>query len=64
MAPGVLQAPVHVYRATPPGMPPKLITEYGADMKATAAPVLVLFYGPHYDSLIDEGSRGQLRSDL
>eukprot|EP00892_Ulva_mutabilis_P000982 jgi/Ulvmu1/10885/UM007_0061.1 len=63
-APGVLRAPVHVYQASLPGRPPKLVTEYGSDEHAKAAPVLVLFYGQHYDALLDEASRASPRSEL
>lgn len=64
VAPEVLKAPVHVYQANAGIGPLRLITEYGAETQTDQAPVLVLFYGQHYDALLDEGNRAPLRSDL
>jgi hypothetical protein len=50
VAPHVLKAPVHVYT---PGRPFKRLTAYGDTYGESAPPVCVLFYGQHYDALVD-----------
>lgn len=74
MAPSVLGAPVQVFRAPSAGSATlQLVAEYpGLDADAgpkgpegqRKTPIPVLFYGQHYDALLDEGARPPLRSDL
>ena len=50
MAPAAVHAPVYVYQ--PAGARgPQLLSKYGEDR--SEAPVRVLFYGAHYDALMD-----------
>lgn len=50
VSPAAVQAPVHVYQ--PAGRQgPQLLSKYGADR--SEKPVRVLFYGAHYDALIE-----------
>ena len=51
VAPVALQAPVHVY--VPKARAFELLTKYGDEFEEAAPPVRVLFYGKHYDALVD-----------
>eukprot|EP01025_Chloroclados_australasicus_P055971 TRINITY_DN6874_c0_g1_i2.p3 TRINITY_DN6874_c0_g1~~TRINITY_DN6874_c0_g1_i2.p3 ORF type:complete len:105 (+),score=15.27 TRINITY_DN6874_c0_g1_i2:442-756(+) len=51
-APAAVQASIHVY--APKSGSIELLTVYGEDFQDKSAPVRVLFYGAHYDALIDE----------
>lgn len=54
-------APVHVYQPGSWGRPPRVLTTYGDDLAGTdVLPVRVLFYGQHYDALVEERDRREI----
>jgi ribosomal protein S4 len=59
VAPAAVHAPVHVYKPGTRWRDPELLTKYGEDREE--APVLLVFYGQHYDALVDASVEGVQR---
>ena len=55
---------MHVYQAGKRRGALQRTSEYGSDTQTEEAPILVMFYGQHYDALLDASTKAPLRSEL